>query len=605
MRAKWTVLALLCACSLVLQGQGKGQGRGKGNGNGGNEPPQPTVWLGHSLLKVRPDRPLPAGMVQAGSVQLTAARGECEGVHVVASAANETLSGLSVSATPLQGPGGSGLEATIYREAFVEVTTPSNVEGDVGLWPDALIPVIDQTAGEARHAFPVDVPARAHQPVFVEICVPRTVPAGVYTGEIVLTRSGAEWMRVPTSVDVRSTVIPATSSMPVTFGLSGRSLMFGHYGERGDATRRLELVHRYAKVALRHRISLHAMSIFPPPISKVGGQLVVDFTGWDAEIAPYMNGTALPDGARFTAIDLRTPEDLHPDDRADYYRAVEAHFAEKGWLDRLFAYVMDEPRPEQEAELVARLQALSVARGIRRLVTTSLSPSLEGLVDIWVPNMNCLTIKQFDGEFCSDHVMPEEYAGRLAAGDLLWWYQACGSHGCHRGPFGDPWLDAYFSGWPRYMVDAPGAASRVMAWSAFAHGLGGELYFDMASAFNRWDLASGIPIDPWDDVRMHGGNGDGTLFYPGRPDRIGGSTHVPVESLRLKHIRDGLEDFELLHLLANRDAKGARVARDLARSLAPEIHRFESDPNAYEKARQRLFKELEGGGSNGKGAKGR
>lgn len=43
---------------------------------------------------------------------------------------------------------------------------------------------------------------------------------------------------------------------------------------------------------------------------------------------------------------------------------------------------------------------------------------------------------------------------------------------------------------------------------------------------------------------LAGGNGEGTLFYPGRPDKIGGSDHIPVSSLRLTLIREGNEDYE-------------------------------------------------------------
>eukprot|EP01048_Picozoa_sp_COSAG05_P026081 COSAG05_NODE_6941_length_878_cov_0.870347_1_plen_89_part_00 len=43
--------------------------------------------------------------------------------------------------------------------------------------------------------------------------------------------------------------------------------------------------------------------------------------------------------------------------------------------------------------------------------------------------------------------------------------------------------------------------------------------------------------DPWDQQLVAGGNGEGTLFYPGRPDVIGGTTHIPVASMRLKMIR--------------------------------------------------------------------
>ena len=49
-----------------------------------------------------------------------------------------------------------------------------------------------------------------------------------------------------------------------------------------------------------------------------------------------------------------------------------------------------------------------------------------------------------------------------------------------------------------------------------------------------------------------GGNGDGNLFYDGDPSIIGGSTNIPIESLRMKHIRDGIEDYGYLALLRER-----------------------------------------------------
>ena len=54
--------------------------------------------------------------------------------------------------------------------------------------------------------------------------------------------------------------------------------------------------------------------------------------------------------------------------------------------------------------------------------------------------------------------------------------------------------------------------------------------------------------DPWSEVRAFAGNGDGTLLYPGRPDALGGTHPFPVESIRLKIVRDALEDAELVAL---------------------------------------------------------
>jgi hypothetical protein len=311
----------------------------------------------------------------------------------------------------------------------------------------------------------------------------------------------------------------------------------------------------------------------------------VDFRGWDAEISPFLAGDR-----QFSAIDLRLPDDLPPDATKPFAAAAAAHFREHGWLPKLFSYVMDEPKPAQHAELVRRLERLA-GTGVPRLVTMPLDDTLLGKVDVWVPNLNCLEFKVKPREFCPVQTPREAYRAREAKGDRLWWYQSCSSHGCGHGPFGDA-RDRYFSGWPSYMVDVDGAATRVMGWLEFANDIGGELYFDTVNAFNRWDSAKSPRVDPWDDLFLFGGNGDGTLFYPGRPSRIGGTTDIPIESLRLKLIRDGLEEYELLRLLSRRGPEGAAKARALAKDVAPRISAFVHDPAVWERTRRSLIDAL-------------
>ena len=84
----------------------------------------------------------------------------------------------------------------------------------------------------------------------------------------------------------------------------------------------------------------------------------------------------------------------------------------------------------------------------------------------------------------------------------------------------------------------------------------GELYWGVNAADSEF-------VDPtnssWEVQWLAGGNGDGSLTYPGRPDRIGGTSTVPIASHRLKQIRDGLQDLEYMFLL--QDATGSREAR--------------------------------------------
>jgi len=92
-----------------------------------------------------------------------------------------------------------------------------------------------------------------------------------------------------------------------------------------------------------------------------------------------------------------------------------------------------------------------------------------------------------------------------------------------------------------------------MGWIAHYYRLDGELYHNVSLALRT----------AWKDQYRWGGNGDGTLFYPGAPKgfrgspAIGGEHDIPIESMRLKRIRDGREDYELMRAASRSGANGA------------------------------------------------
>jgi hypothetical protein len=92
--------------------------------------------------------------------------------------------------------------------------------------------------------------------------------------------------------------------------------------------------------------------------------------------------------------------------------------------------------------------------------------------------------------------------------------------------------------------------------------------------------------DPWVNQTAFGGTGDGTLFYPGTTAKIGGKTEIPVESLRLKGIRDGMEDYELL-ALAKKLGMGDQ-AKAIATGLFPKTYQATASAAAVDSARAEL-----------------
>jgi hypothetical protein len=81
------------------------------------------------------------------------------------------------------------------------------------------------------------------------------------------------------------------------------------------------------------------------------------------------------------------------------------------------------------------------------------------------------------------------------------------------------------------------------------------------------------------------------LFYPGRPDRIGGTSDIPVESIRLKLIREGMEDYEYLALLAKLGAK--KAADEYANRIVTKPYVWESQTRVFLGVRQEMGEALD------------
>lgn len=166
---------------------------------------------------------------------------------------------------------------------------------------------------------------------------------------------------------------------------------------------------------------------------------------------------------------------------------------------------------------------------------------------------------------------PDKVRERYPENVSLWWYQACASWGCQYGwalncPFGAECS----MGWPSIAIDHDGVRNRVMEWASWLENIDGELYWDSIFAYPNPDQADPsswggkLRPDPWSRQTPTGlnagGSGDGNLFSPGLPSLIGGSTSIPVESVRLKMIRDGIEDNELLRIAERRLGRSEVVA---------------------------------------------
>ena len=549
-----------------------------------------------SADKVRP------GVYEEGptAVSLVAARNEFESFQVVVRAPVAALSQVTVAMRgDLVGPGGATVplsNMTVYRVGYLPVKIASDREGAPGRWPDPLIPTVDTLVGEKRNAFPVDVPVGENRVAWVDVLVPRDAVPGVYRGSVEVSGDG-HFSRIPVTLKVLNFTLPSTPRLKSSFGLnetSGCAALGYEDCDSKDRAKLLEARNRaralFVRSALDNRITIasaHTANLNDDRAEASFKKYAVPFIEGTAQtrLAGARMTTYQTVRLNYSGLDSDQPE-LPSEERRWVRVAREVGLG----LDRLFAYVCDEPHffpvyGEDAANwklCKAKIEQTAIYwPEIPKLVTAHIQSSdpagTTSLLDIMVINVELLegplVTPWFPG---NQRPLYDAFRMDTSRPKQLWLYAACGSHGCVHND------RLYNNGWAGYEVDAPASEQRAMAWLAYRYDLDGTLYFDTVLKLST----------AWEDVYSSTGNGDGTLFYPGTPDRIGGATAIPIESIRLKAARDGYEDYEYLVYL-NQNGKGTE-ARAIARALFPVPYQTAQTDAAVQAAHLQLAELVQG-----------
>jgi hypothetical protein len=340
-----------------------------------------------------------------------------------------------------------------------------------------------------------------------------------------------------------------------------------------------------ARIALDNRIT-----IANPQYQPLTAQYLPLF---QKHTLPLLNGTADTrlSGAKLTSFQADINKNAPPGAPLAAWRAQAS---QEGFLDRAFVYIA----PECDEIAIADLPKwdkcwnnylMKVRTGtewpdVPILVTTTIQsetnylnnhsgikPFINRMV-VLVTNMDGRTnpdgtpFLRFNG---NQRPLYEPFRTR-AQGNELWLYTSCESHGCgstdlcQRSPTEKPTDDPGYNGWPSYAIDQPASEARAMGWMCFLYRATGELYFTTTHCLSS-KTQTGEPQTAWTAQYAYGGNGDGTLFYPWDKERVGGKTWIPIESMRLKLIRDGYEDYEYLKKVValNQEPQAFDIGKEL------------------------------------------
>jgi hypothetical protein len=571
-----------------------------------------TVWvpvvagtypaLADAMARIPPRAPPQAST----TAHVYAARGEVEGFAIVVRAPPEApLTSLSVTASSLTGPEGKQVAADrveIYRAMYQIVSTPSGAgerpqrgpgsdtsyrpsrpDGPDGTGtlsdpgqgsmcgatrpfgpppcfiPDGLVPYKQCTDGSAppcpgdagtplRCAIAGEgcgpgapsmiVPAGTNQQLWVEISVPTggaRLPAGTYHG-LVSIASNAGAADVAVALHVWDFDLPASPSFKTAFGANTSPL---------NAPVRYGWVPREQDYLAKHKVSSVRYGTVPGDASayaRAWSELRAHWGVPNVAVAPFwsvLTGSTCgrergtyPTAAALAAsrVNLRVPPSVPL-----YLLDGDEVFAEFQGRCRGATYAAI----REGAQLAhdAGVKVLTVVNPVRELTRESDLPGAPPAVDVFVASPRELFRESPRNR---GYRGPDTVKEVTSAGSELWTYNI--------------WLQNSWG--PKWLLDYSPVAYRI-GFIAQALGISGALvaeYWTRAEAVeNPW--ARGVfSFASGGDERTGPMNGDSQFIYPGAPVGLG---QTPTAHLRLKMLRDGIEDYEFIQILKSLRAGAA------------------------------------------------
>ncbi len=442
-----------------------------------------------------------------------------------------------------------------------ENSAPSKMTGWI---PDALIPsdalvgqggfplTIPPTKKEVyRHQNIVDVvPRKAslNQGFWIDLYLPRDqhYPSGIYASEIQVWVEGKVFTRIPVEIEIIDAYLPDENHSNVWVYNSGMDELSVYFpGISNEQIRQM-----IKNEAHRHRIEL------------VGGfkahQVAFDESTL-TEYKPFVDGSAYTPAFGYHGPGEGIGEKLFPIGMygGQVLGTTKEEMQKESdkwalWFEKnapgvtYFKYMIDEPGPSQYSFIDEQVGWIKSNPGpgkkVKIQVTTGYVEDLKDAVDIW---------DAYDG------VELDRLEGLQKEGKDYWFYNG------NRPRYGSVILegtavDLRVNGWIKYLFN-------INTWFVWQ-----STHWTHNSQGPKGSLQQHIFNEPLTFINRHleWGNGDGVLFYPGRmphqPEENRGINRI-IPSIRLKNIRKGQQDYELLWLAEQK--VGAEKIKALAREL--------------------------------------
>ena len=538
-------------------------------------------------------------------VRLFSARGAHAGVQLLVGAED----GIEIRAQPLRRKGGGQLpKGHAYHVRFVPLE--ENTVIDAGRSSGQFIGMTSTklTAQDRKHvvrAAPCEiaevlVPAKGcirepnHPTVlFVDYCVPGDTKPGIYHSSVEL-RSGKERASIPVELEVYAATLPKQQKLSITNWFNLQRIADVH-GVKMWSEPYWTLLGKYARLMAAHRQTMFWLQPQVYGINVVNGKVRLNFNRLERYIKLFLDegftqiegahvsrrhslkdsvtflywASQISDEDAWRGWKTRKSNEKKADVLGPVPTTMDGHallrqwltpfwdfLGKRGWQGKYYQHVFDEPLPQQ-ADHYRHLS----------LIVRQLMPA--------VKIMDAVHIEAINGS--NDCVVPSNLGGarqerKLAdnnrrIGVETWYYTCCGPRG--------PWLNRF--------LDYPLIRTRLLPWYN---------YITRTTGYLHWGLNMyRAGVDPWKQtVPVHPEKTpDGALKLPP------GDTHVvwPGEnqvygSLRFTAMRNGIEDYELLALIAGdpkRAPRGDRIVDKVIRNGKSYLQ----DPIAFDRYRRQLL----------------
>ncbi len=550
-----------------------------------------------------------------------AAKNEVESFQVVVHASQKNAVVVKVAMSDLTGDAGiiKKENAALFREEYtrVRLSTP-RAALPPGLYADPLVPFVDPqtgkpieprsqsreepdgpvvTTGYEVYACPFEVWKGENQPIWIDISIPKDAAPGHYKGTFSITVYGGSLGDIPKNDGV---MFPgaqpgpdAGSKTDYSIGVALTVWDFAlpdgptHRNNFGDVNRAAnafgvdrgsrefqEIELNYCKMMAENRINPPVPGRLLPEVNDDGSLRITP--GRTQDLDKFIRGLHVTDFP-LPSAPFEQVLTVNREKAIRYYRELYQYLKYNGWDKRAYLYMLDEPNTKESYEQVVALGKLvdEGAPELQRLVVEQPYPQdpswpdIDPAVDIWCPLFSFI-----DGDKINE---------KLAKGDEVWSYTAL----AQRAPrYSGKYEEVKDYDPPYWAIDQPLTAYRMPAWINRQYDISGYLYWTTDYSDRS---VTGV-MDPWFlPIYAASGkhfSGEGYLMYPGKPCGING----PIASLRLKNVRDGMEDYEYFAILEK--LSGREKVKSLVSTIVPNWW-AKPQPKDFLSVRERIATEIQ------------